>query len=547
MNSLIIAGIGVVILVLAYRFYGQFLSKIFSIDETRKTPAVELYDGVDYVPAKHWVVLFGHHFASIAGAGPILGPVIACVTFGWLPALLWIIVGSIFIGAVHDFSALILSVRHRARSIGDIAEIVISRRVKIIFMIFLFISLTLVIAVFTAVTAETLVAQPEIVIPTFGLIFIAILVGIMMYRLKANLLFSTAIGLFLLFLLIMFGTKAPVSIVPGAPEIVFVWIVILLLYCFFAAIMPVNLLLQPRDYISAYLLLLCSLGGYIGLILTRPVITTPAIVHLTSQEGTIWPMLCVIIACGAISGFHSLVATGTTSKQLANEKDAKKIGYGGMLTEAAVSILAILSVCAGLYWTKGQGGLIYPELMKTKGWIVTFATGYAEITKPIFGHLGKMVAIFVLNAFVLTTLDTATRIARYIVTELLEQKIKIFTNRYFSTGVVILLALYLASGNWKTIWPVFGASNQLVGALVFLVITAYLFSKGISAKCATVPGLFLLITTITALVYKGIQFFLKGAYLLTVICAVLVIMAIFMLSETYSRYKHHITTQPLKN
>lgn len=532
MNSLIIGTIAIILFILGYRIYGLKIEKLWAVDPGRRTPALEKYDGCDYVPAKHWTILFGHHFASIAGAGPIIGPVIAVAIWGWGPALVWIVLGSILLGGVHDFSSLMASLRHNGRSIADVAHSVISYRAKMIFATFLWLSLVLIVAVFAAVGGKTLAVKPQIVIPTFGLILVAILVGLMIYKWKINQVFSTFIGLLLLFGLIVLGYYFPITIGANADRN---WTMILLVYAFFASIVPVNLLLQPRDYLSAFVLFIGLFVGYLGLIITHPVMHTPLYIGWKGTEGYLWPMLCVLIACGAISGFHSMVASGTTSKQLASEYDARRISYGGMLMEGGLATLVLLSVGAGLYFTKEQGpiNLAYLSLVKEKGWIVTFGEGYGQLVGPILGAFGTLAAIMMVNTFVLTTLDSATRINRYIGEELFGEglRLKLFKNRYFSTMVIIIFAGYLAFGNWQVIWPIFGASNQLVAALALLVVTLYLLSTKRPTKFTLIPAIFMFATAISALVYKISKFIPQQRYLLATIGAVLTILAIFMLFE----------------
>ncbi len=432
------------------------------------------------------------------------------------------------------------SLRNKGKTIAALAETVMNKRVKLLFALFLWLALVLVVAVFAAATASTLVQEPRVVVPTFGLIFLAVFVGFMIYRWKVNLLFSTGIGVVGLVLLLFAGLHFPISV----SNLNF-WIVILLIYAFIASTLPVHILLQPRDYLSTFILFFGLGFGYVGLFITRPVMHTPAFISWNTSTGMLWPMMFVTIACGAVSGFHSLISSGTTSKQLSNEKDAKKIGYGAMVLEGALALLALLAVSAGLYWNKETGpvGLIYPELVKSGDLIGTFAAGYGEITKPLLGAtFGKLIAIITLNAFVITTLDSATRITRYISEELFGEglKISVFKNRYFSTLIVIICAGFLAFGNWKAIWPIFGASNQLVAALVLIVITGYLLSLKKPVRHTIYPAIFMLLTTVSALVYLTINFFKKEDYLLTSIGAVLIILAVFVVMEgikSFRKYK----------
>ncbi len=533
MNSLLVAASGLLLLALGYKFYGRILEKVWGIDPNRKTPAQTHADNVDYIPAKHWTMLFGHHFASIAGAGPIIGPVIACAIWGWLPAFIWIVVGSIFLGGVHDFSSLIVSVRHKGKSIADVTESVFNYRIKMIFASFLWLTLVLVIAVFAAVTAKTLVSEPKIVIPTFGLIPVAILVGVLIYKFKLNQALSTIIGIILLTLLVFWGSLQPLILNMSNP--VKIWMFILFVYAFLASVIPVNILLQPRDYLSSFILFFGLFFGYVGLVFSHPQMHSPPLISFRSSSGPLWPMLCVVLACGAISGFHSLIASGTTSKQIADKKDARRIGYGGMILEGALAILAMICVCGGLYWKGGAANLNYPALLKGGNWIETFAKGYGQITKPIFGASnGYLIAMVMINAFVLTTLDSATRIGRYIGEELFGEglKIKFMKNRYFSTIIIIIIAFYFAMGSWQTIWPVFGAANQLVASLVLIVITVYLFSIKKPVKYTLIGAIFMSLTTMTALFYETKIFLSSGKYLLAFISIILNVLAIFMLIES---------------
>ncbi len=533
MNSILLMVIALFLFLLGYRFYGRVLEKLFDTNPKNKTPAHTKYDGVDYVPARNWLVLFGHHFSSIAGAGPILGPVIACAIWGWGPAVLWIILGSIFIGGVHDFSCLMVSIRGGGRSISDTAESTLGVRAKIVFSLFVWLSLILVIAVFAASAAKTLETTPQIVIPTFGIIPVAIIIGLMLYQWKINTIISTVAGVAILFLLILIGWHFPIV---GSYRL---WLFLLLIfYAYSAAILPVNIILQPRDYLSFFVLFFGLIAGYIGILITRPAIHTPHFISFSGKEGYLWPMMFVTIACGAISGFHSLVASGTTSKQLGNERDAKKIGYGAMLTEGVLSVLAVISVCAGLYWYGGPDGFIYPELIKSGKWIPAFGMGYGEITKPILGPLGMFVGITMLKTFIVTTLDTATRIGRYIGTELFAERfgIHFMKNMYLNTAVVVGLATFLALGPWQSIWPIFGASNQLVAAMALLVATAWLLTKGKSIRYTLIPAIFMLLVTITALVYQAVTFFSAGKILVGAIACALLVVAGFVIWETTQRW-----------
>ena len=540
MNSLYIVLIVFILYYLGYRFYANLIVKLWNVNPEEITPAHRFNDGIDYVPAKHWTVLFGHHFASIAGAGPIIGPVIAAALWGWLPALIWLVLGSIFLGGVHDFSALIASLKHEGKSISYVAESTLGYKSKMIFATFLWLSLILVVAVFAAVAGKTLAAKPEIVLPTFGIVVVALIVGLMMYKFKVNQLTATLLGIVLLFILIIAGYYYPIKVKPFHIGSLLIspknfWITILLIYAYFASIIPVNILLQPRDYLSTFVLFFGLFLGYLGLVVSHPQIQAPAFVTWNSSQGWLWPMLCVIIACGAISGFHSLVASGTTAKQLSSMKDAKRIGYGAMILESVLAVLALLSVVAGLKWS-GRGSLVYPQLLAEKGWIITFGEGFGQIVLPFIKvGLGSLIAITILKTFIMTTLDSATRITRYLTEELFVDglNLRFLKNRYLQTFIIVAFAGWLAYGKYQVIWPVFGAANQLVAALVLIIVTAYLFSQNRPKRYTLIPGIFMLMTTIVALGYLMGSFYRKGLYLLFSIDCLLLVLAFVIAYEVF--------------
>ena len=533
MNSLVVALVSCAALYLGYIAYCRFIARLWDFDPDRPTPATERPDGVDYIPARHWTVLFGHHFASIAGVGPVVGPVLACALWGWGPALVWIVVGSVFFGAVHDFSSLMASLRGRGRSIADLAEEHLGHRVRLIFGGFLWLTLVLVVAVFAHFGAMTLAAAPQVVIPTFGLIAVAVLVGMMMYRWGVPQWLATVVGLGLLAGLLMLGYFVPLELPFGERNLT-AWKVILLAYAYFASITPVNLLLQPRDYLSTFVLYFSLLAGYVGLALTRPAMQSPPLVAFASDQGPLYPMLFVVVACGAISGFHSLVASGTTAKQLGNEGDAPRIGYGAMIVEAALAVLAVVAVTAGLRWGTQAGA--FGSLLKEKGPLIAFANGFAALTEPLFRNpeLGALVAITALKTFVMTTLDSATRITRYIGEELFGEGlgIKFLKNRFAATFIIVGLALYLTWGSWETVWPVFGSANQLIAALALLVLTVVLSRRGKPVIYTLVPFIFMLVTALAALAYQGREFLRGGKLMLAAISGALIALAALMVLDS---------------
>jgi carbon starvation protein len=537
MNSLTLAAVSCGALYLGYLLYARIIARLWDFQPDRPTPAIETPDGVDYIPARHWTMLFGHHFASIAGVAPVVGPVLACAAWGWLPTVLWVVIGSIFLGAVHDFSSLMASLRARGRSIADLAESHLGHRVRIVFGGFLWLTLILVVAVFARFGAMTLTDEPRVVIPTFGVILVAVLVGLMMYRWGFPQWLATVIGLVLLAVLLVIGYYVRIPLPWDRPHNVMVWTIVLLIYAYIASITPVNLLLQPRDYLSTFVLYIGLIVGYAGLVLTRPAVQAPATVSFTTVQGYLWPMLFVVVACGAISGFHSLVASGTTVKQLAREGDAPRIGYGAMILEAALAVLAIVAVTAGLRWNAGPEPLV--AVLKTEGApspLIVFAKGFAVLTEPIFRNpsLGVLVAITILKTFIMTTLDSATRITRYIGEELFGEGLGIafLRNRFVATVIIVALAFYLALGPWQTIWPVFGSANQLIAALALLVLSVVLWRRRKPVVYTLIPFVFMLATTLGALVINGWSFIAARKIALAAISAALLLLAMVMVVDS---------------
>ena len=384
-----------------YRAYAQRLDReLIRPESSRETPAIKQNDGVDYVPSKP-LVLFGHNFASIAGAGPVIGPIIAMHHFGWAITLVWIVLGSVFIGAVHDYLTLMVSVRNRGSSIADIAEKTMGHRAKAVFAIFLILAMLLVIAVFGVVAAKTLIAQPEMVFPTFAIIPVSIILGWCIYKKNFSLKIASTIAVLAVIVNIYIGFKIPLPLpgegVMGLSPLIF-WFVVLMVYAGVASILPVQKLLQPRDYLSTFILFGSMLLGIIALIWVAPGLNTPAWRGMVSEvQGPVWPMLFVLVACGAISGFHSLVAGGTTSKQLADETQGKAIAYGGMLTEGVVAVVTVLMVGGGLYWVAPEGGvdmaqLGFRETLQSGGWIMAFGSGYGNVVHQMLPTLSFTLA-----------------------------------------------------------------------------------------------------------------------------------------------------------
>ena len=507
---------------IGYRFYaGRLDSELIHPDTKRVTPALEQNDGVDYVPSKP-LVLFGHNFASIAGAGPVIGPIIAMHHFGWAITLVWILLGNVFIGAVHDYLTLMVSVRNRGSSIADIAESTMGYRAKAVFAIFLVLAMLLVIAVFGVVAAKTLIAQPEMVFPTFAIIPVSVILGWCIYKKNFNLKMASLIAVLAVILNIYIGFQIPLSLpeegVMGFSPLIF-WFIVLMIYAGIASILPVQILLQPRDYLSTYILFGSMALAILGLLWVGPELNTPAWRGAMSEgQGPVWPMLFVLVACGAVSGFHSLVAGGTTSKQLANEMQGKIISYGGMLTEGVVAVVTVLLVGGGLYWVAPQGGGIdmtqlgFRETLQSGGWILAFGNGFGNIVHQMLPFLSftfaSMIAVLALNTFVLTTLDTAVRITRFLVQESLGDKVFVFKNKYVVT-VTVVFAAYLigATDGWQKIWPIFGATNQLIAAVALFVVATWLMAVKKPTQYVLYPAIFMVVTTIGALAWQAYRFF----------------------------------------
>ena len=505
-----------------YRYYaGRLDREVIQPDNSVSTPAVMQGDGVDFVKSKP-LVLFGHNFASIAGAGPVIGPIVAMHHFGWAVTLAWILIGNVFIGAVHDYLALMVSVRNRGSSIADIAEKTMGIRAKSVFSIFLVLAMLLVIAVFGVVAAKTLIAQPQMVLPTFAIIPISIALGWFLYYKNTDLAVSSIIAVAGVILSIYFGFQFPVELpesgIIGFSPLMF-WFVILMIYAAVASVLPVNILLQPRDYLSTYILFGSMALAVLALLWIHPELHTPAYRGGFSEEqGPVWPMLFVLVACGAVSGFHSLVAGGTTSKQLSVESQGRPIAYGGMLTEGVVAVVTVLLVSGGLYWVAPASGGIdmntlgFRETLQSGGWILAYGNGFGNLVHQMLPFLSftfaSMIAVLALNTFVLTTLDSAVRITRFIVQESVGEKIVLFKNKYVCTILVVFFSYLIgATGGWQKIWPIFGATNQLIAAVALFVIATWLMAMGKPTKFALYPAIFMVVTTIGALAWQSYRFY----------------------------------------
>lgn len=528
-GSFYILFFAIITLLIGYRYYGDFVKNRLGIDESRKTPAHTHYDGVDYVPAKA-PVLLGHHFASIAGASPIIGPIVAAV-FGWVPVVLWILVGGIFMGAVHDFTSLMASIRNQGRSIGEVVEERIGRDGKKLFLVFSFFALILVVSAFMIIVAQTFVANPSAGTSSLLFIVLAIFFGMFVYRRKAPLALASVIGIILLFVAIYLGLQYPLNLSFNT------WLILLTIYIFIASTTPVWVLLQPRDYLNSFLLYFLMIGGFIGVFIANPEIKMEAYTSFNTDLGMMFPLLFVTVACGAISGFHSLVASGTTSKQLDSEKDAKLIGYGGMLIECSLSILAIITAAV---LTKSQ----YVDALSNGGPVALFSNGVGSFMSHlgIAASTGTTFAALAVSAFALTSLDTATRLCRFTFQEFFspvkgKEAGILNKNRFVGTTVTVGIGAALAfSGKWQLLWPLFGSANQLLAALALLAVSLWLASRGIRYGFTLLPMIFMFAVTITALVMLLNKYYLESQYLLLLFTIGLLVVAVMLIVLAYKRF-----------
>ncbi len=574
---------------IAYHTYGRFLARrIFQLDPDRTTPAHEINDGIDFVPS-HKSLVFGHHFTSIAGTGPIVGPAIA-VVWGWVPALIWVLIGSIFMGAVHDFGSLIISMRHRGRTIADLSGDVVNPRVRLLFMIVVFIGLWIVLAIFGLVIATIFRLYPESVMPVFAQIPIAIALGLWLKR-GGRLLPASILAVLLMYATIILSAAldwSTITLFPAALtdhiSVIAIWTIILMVYVFIASVLPVNVLLQPRDFINAWQLLIAM-----GLLLTAILFTHPPIVadavrfHPEPSAAGIeapplFPFLFITIACGAISGFHCLVSSGCSSRQLKSEMDAKPIGYGSMLTEGFLATLVIIACIAGIGLGSATG-----DFTGTAAWqhhyaqwggdsglgdkLAPFIVGSANMIEQL--GINHAIAITIMGVFVAsfaaTTLDSATRLQRYIIAELagasspkatnpLQRTIQ---NRFVATAIAATTGLALALSDIParglsgaglgglTLWPIFGATNQLLAALALLVLSIWLIKSKRPAWVAILPMSFMTIITLSATMSLTATFANQNNTILLILSSVLLGLQIWILIEAGRVILKHRTVTAL--
>ena len=570
MNSTVLLVAGLIIYFVLYRVYGGYLKRSVVGEPEKEVPSKRLYDGVDYVPANRYV-LFGHHFASVAGAAPIIGPAIA-LAWGWLPALLWIWVGNIFIGAVHDYLSLMSSVRYDGRSVQWIAGRVIKKRTGYAFSLFIFFVLILVVAAFGAVLGKLYVKQPGV--PTAYLFKIgsALFLGYLLYKVKMEFRLATLVGIGLLILSIVLGKRLPIMANYKT------WLVVFFFYIIIASSIPVNILLQPRDYLNAWLLVGGLVIGGIAVVLSFKGLSVPATTVysapvVSGRPTPFWPVIPLVIACGSLSGFHSIVASGTTSKQISDEKDGLFIGYGGMLTEGFLSTLVVvvisaygMSILAPEKASELAGGGAefarnYISAAKSVGGpIGIFSKSYAAVTNSVL-HLPKdfmvILASMWVASFAMTTLDTTNRLARYTFTEILEPLksrapilYRGLTNRWIASTVPALIGIGLAwSGAWTTIWPAFGGANQMLASIALMTAAAWAIRvKKVRGLNILIPALFLWLTVTLAVLWYLVNavpvFYQKNpaqAIVLGAMTVVMLALNLLLIYDFFKPEKHTVT------
>ena len=548
MPAVVVAVAVLALFFLGYRYDSSYLAtKVYGLDPAFVTPAHEFRDGVDYVPTNRHV-LFGHHFTSVAGAAPIVGPAIA-VFWGWGPALAWIVLGTIFAAGVHDFGSLAVSVRHKANSIGTLAGDVINRRARILFLIIIFFLLTLVNAVFAVVIGNLFVANPGAVIPVFVEIPFAIAIGQYIYRTRSSALGPSLLGVAILYFLIWVGQQVPLDITPLATDLGFdrprdLWVIILFVYTFFASRLPVWVLLQPRDYINSHQLFIALAVILAGMTVGLDRIVAPVVNDVPAGSPPIFPFLFITIACGAISGFHSLVSSGTTSKQLDKETDARYVGYAGAVGEGSLAMGSVLAVTAGVAASRVEWDELYSDFSTASGGAAgNFVAGVAQFANNIGVplDLAAVFAAVVVISFAATTMDTGVRLQRYVVQEIADRLniTPLARNLTLASLVAVLvpLAMALLPGGGEAgytfgvLWQLFGTTNQLTAGLALAVIAVWLTRRGRPTLPVLVPLVFLLVMTSWALLVNLARFIDAGDMVLAPLDAIIFVLAMWLIVE----------------
>ncbi|MDK3255829.1 carbon starvation CstA family protein [Blastococcus capsensis] len=548
MPAIVVAVVVGVLFFLGYRYYSSYLArKVYALDPAFVTPAHEFNDGNDFVPTnKH--VLFGHHFTSVAGAAPIVGPAIA-VFWGWGPALLWIVLGTIFAAGVHDFGALAVSVRHKAKSIGTLAGDVINGRARMLFMIIIFFLLTLVNAVFAVVIGNLFVGNPAAVIPIIVEIPMAMAIGQYIYKTRSSALIPSIVGVIVLYALILVGQAFPISLdglaeALGVEQTRNVWVVLLFIYTWVASRIPVWMLLQPRDYINSHQLFIALGVIALGVIVGMNTIQAPVVNDVPEGSPNFFPFLFITVACGAVSGFHSLVSSGTTSKQLDKETDARYVGYMGAVGEGSLATGAVLAATAGVAASEVEWNALYADFATASGGAAgNFVNGVAQFANnlAIPLDLATTFAAVVVISFAATTMDTGVRLQRYLVQEIGEQlRIKVLArNLTVATTVAVLIPLAMAllpgggaSGyTFGVLWQLFGTTNQLTAGLALSVIAVWVTRRGRNPLAAIIPLVFLLAMTTWALILNLRNFIEAEQWVLAPLDALIFVLAIWLIVE----------------
>ena len=535
--------------IVGYRFYGRRIARrSFELDDSRLTPAHELKDGHDYVPTPK-PVLFGHHYASIAGLAPMLGPAIA-VIWGWVPAMIWVVVGTLLVGAVHDFSALCISMRAKGKSIGRIAEDIIGRRAKYLFHALIVFLVGLAMGVFVQVVAQLFssIFYPEAVTPSTAVMVLAIAMGYLSYRKGVPLRYLVPVGATLLFVSIWLG----MAVVPTPDLSTTAWSYVLLVYAFCASVLPVWLLLQPRDFLNSILLYIGLIGIFASFVIQNPEFAAPAYNPEPSGAPPILPFVFVVIACGAVSGFHALVSSGTTAKQINKESDAPLIGYGGMIAESLLGLSAVLACTAG-FASRDLWHQHYADWNAANGLaqkLDAYITGAANflVTIGIPVEAGKAFVALVAVSFALTTLDSATRILRYNIEEISESiKVPVLGNRHVASLLAVAIIGFFAlmkvpSGTGEMVpagtalWALFGTTNQIMAGLTLLSVTLYLYFRKKPFAFALFPMVFMVGITIAAMIYNISIYAESGNLVLLLVGGAIMALAVGLVVEGILRF-----------
>ncbi|SHG25053.1 carbon starvation CstA family protein [Ornithinibacillus halophilus] len=573
MNGILLALIGLVVYALGFRFYSKYVAqKIFRLDPNYVTPAHRYKDGVDYVPTNKFV-LWGHHFTSVAGAAPILGPAIA-VYWGWLPAVLWVVLGTVFAAGVHDFGTLVLSVRNKGQSVGTLAHKLVGQRAKILFLFIILILVLMVNAVFAWVISNLFVSYPSSVIPVFIQIPLAIWIGYAVYKRSKKMLLPSLAALVVMYVTAVIASRVDflqidlVAYMGGADadglfglgarnSAFLIWIVILMIYVYIASTLPVWKLLQPRDFINSHQLVVGLLILYLGLVFTNPEVAAPAF-NSNATDVSWFPLLFITIACGAISGFHGLVSSGTSSKQLDKETDARFVGYGGAVGEGILALISIIAVVTLFSGTDAFSAVYSSFGEASASGLGNFVEGAAVLAQglAIPSDIAATIVSVIVVSFAATTLDTSVRLMRYIIAELgVEYKVPTLTKTHVATSIAVVssaILVVLPEGGGRgfgaggyLLWPLFGTSNQLLAGISLLLISIWLKRQGRNYAVTLIPMIFLMFMTLWAMfqqvVFQWSWFGSDSNMLLFVLGAIIFVFAVWIVLTAFQALSGRIT------